>query len=82
MANYRIQDNNKIILIIELGIKEEPLPDTSDISSELSRFKNVLISETDDFGPMGGRFQLQTEDQHPETLGTSSCFSLKLWVHL
>lgn len=36
--------------------------------------KNALISETDDFGPMGGRFQLQTEDQHPETSGM--CFYL------
>lgn len=53
----------------ELGIKEEPQPENADLSSELSRFKNVLISETDDFGPMGGRFQLQTEDQNQETTG-------------
>lgn len=53
----------------DLGIKDEPVSETSDLGSELSRFKNVLISETDDFGPMGGRFQLQTEDQHPETSG-------------
>ncbi|KAK6644852.1 hypothetical protein RUM43_001125 [Polyplax serrata] len=54
---------------LELGIKEEPQPENADLSSELSRFKNVLISETDDFGPMGGRFQLQTEDQNQETTG-------------
>ncbi|EEB13050.1 transcription factor E2F3, putative [Pediculus humanus corporis] len=58
-------------LIPELGIKEEPQSDNTDLSSELSRFKNVLISETDDFGPMGGRFQLQTEDQHSEVSGNS-----------
>lgn len=58
-----------IFFFLDIGIKDEPVSETSDLGSELSRFKNVLISETDDFGPMGGRFQLQTEDQHPETSG-------------
>ncbi|XP_026292194.1 transcription factor E2F6 isoform X1 [Frankliniella occidentalis] len=32
------------------------------------RLRNALISESDDFGPMGGRYQLQTEDQHNNSI--------------
>lgn len=46
-------------------LKEEPVSDTSDLGSEVSRIKNALISDSDDFGPMGGNMQLQTEDQNP-----------------
>ncbi|XP_069689373.1 transcription factor E2F1 [Periplaneta americana] len=46
-------------------IKDEPVSEDIENVSGLSRIQNVLISEPDDFEPMGGgRFQLQTEDQH------------------
>jgi len=46
-------------------IKNEPVSEDVESVSGLSRIHNVLISEPDDFEPMGGgRFQLQTEDQH------------------
>lgn len=46
-------------------IKDEPVSEDVETVSVLSRIHNVLISEPDDFEPMGGgRFQLQTEDQH------------------
>ncbi|KAL0281082.1 UNVERIFIED_CONTAM: hypothetical protein PYX00_002181 [Menopon gallinae] len=51
------------------SIKEEPTSENSDLGSDLSRYKNVLISDSDDFGPMGGRFQLQTEDQNQGSSG-------------
>lgn len=33
-------------------------------NSETIRLKHALISESDDFGPMGGRYPLTIEDQH------------------
>jgi hypothetical protein len=37
-------------------------------SSGTSQFGGALLSEADDYGPMGGgKFQLQTEDQHPSS---------------
>ncbi|XP_071455428.1 transcription factor E2F3-like [Hetaerina americana] len=41
----------------------------ADIKSETFSLTNILISECDDYGPMGGgKFQLQTEDQHQTDL--------------
>lgn len=44
-----------------------------DIKSEpgtSAQYGGALLSEADDYGPMGGgKFQLQTEDQHPSTSG-------------
>ncbi|KAJ9594282.1 hypothetical protein L9F63_014287, partial [Diploptera punctata] len=53
----------------EFMIKDEPSRSTGfiikDEPSSEDRIQNVLISEPEDFEPMGGgRFQLQTEDQH------------------
>jgi transcription factor E2F2 len=49
----------------EYVIKDEPVSKDAESPSKLTRIRNVLISEPDDFEPMGGgRFQLQTEDQH------------------
>jgi hypothetical protein len=49
----------------EFIVKDEPVSDDVESSSKLTRIRNVLISEPDDFEPMGGgRFQLQTEDQN------------------
>ncbi|PNF20157.1 hypothetical protein B7P43_G00616 [Cryptotermes secundus] len=46
-------------------VKDEPVSEDVETVSKLTRIRNVLISEPDDFEPMGGgRFQLQTEDQH------------------
>jgi hypothetical protein len=46
-------------------VKEEPVSEDVESVSGLSRVHNVLMSEPDDLEPMGGgRFQLQTEDQH------------------
>lgn len=38
------------------------------------RLRNALISESDDFGPMGGRYQLQTEDQHSNNVTGMSTY--------
>jgi hypothetical protein len=46
-------------------VKDEPVNNYEESTSKLARIRNVLISEPDDFEPMGGgRFQLQTEDQN------------------
>lgn len=42
---------------------EEPSGSGVD-SSETIRLKRALISESDDFGPMGGRYPLTIDDQH------------------
>lgn len=44
------------------------------------RLKNALISESDDFGPMGGRYQLQTEDQHNNSVTGMCAFPFFLAV--
>ncbi|XP_011309510.1 transcription factor E2F3 [Fopius arisanus] len=50
--------------------KRETVDDDEDAvaSTSSSGMRDALLSESDDFGPMGGsRFQLQTEDQNPTT---------------
>ncbi|KAJ1523514.1 hypothetical protein ONE63_001366 [Megalurothrips usitatus] len=61
-------------LLMKTELKSEPTSINEPISQDEGhsegssdntlRLKNALISESDDFGPMGGRYQLQTEDQH------------------
>jgi hypothetical protein len=56
-------------------IKNEPVSEDVESVSGLSRIHNVLISEPDDFEPMGGgRFQLQTEDQHNSHISGESIY--------
>jgi hypothetical protein len=56
-------------------IKNEPVSEDVENVSGLSRIHNVLISEPDDFEPMGGgRFQLQTEDQHNSHISGESVY--------
>jgi hypothetical protein len=60
-------------------IKDEPVSEDAENVSGLSRIHNVLISEPDDFEPMGGgRFQLQTEDQHNSHISGEICYS-SIW---
>ncbi|XP_015109280.1 transcription factor E2F6 isoform X1 [Diachasma alloeum] len=50
--------------------KSEPVDEVEGVvaSTSSSGMRDALLSESDDFGPMGGgRFQLQTEDQNPTT---------------
>ncbi|XP_034231910.1 transcription factor E2F6-like isoform X1 [Thrips palmi] len=58
-------------LLMKTELKSEPNSQDEGHSEDFPgscdgtmRLKNALISESDDFGPMGGRYQLQTEDQH------------------
>jgi len=56
-------------------VKNEPVSEDVESVSGLSRIHNVLISEPDDFEPMGGgRFQLQTEDQHNSHISGESVY--------
>jgi len=58
-------------------IKDEPVSEDVESVSGLSRIRNVLISEPDDFEPMGGgRFQLQTEDQHNSQISGEKFYCL------
>jgi transcription factor E2F2 len=58
-------------------VKDEPMSEDVESVSGLSRIHNVLISESDDFEPMGGgRFQLQTEDQHNSHISGEKLYSL------
>jgi hypothetical protein len=51
--------------MVKEEIKCEPSSEDVESVSSVTRVQNVLISEPEDFEPMGGgRFQLQTEDQH------------------
>ncbi|KAK3929048.1 Transcription factor E2F2 [Frankliniella fusca] len=53
------------------SVNNEPLSQDEGHSegyNESHRLRNALISESDDFGPMGGRYQLQTEDQHNNSI--------------
>lgn len=55
---------------------EEPSGAGQD-TSETIRLKHALISESDDFGPMGGRYPLTIDDQH-NTPGWFLRFTYKL----
>lgn len=56
-------------------IKNEPVSEDVESVCGLTRIHNVLISEPDDFEPMGGgRFQLQTEDQHNSHISGESVY--------
>jgi transcription factor E2F2 len=58
-------------------VKDEPVSEDAESVSKLTRIRNVLISEPDDFEPMGGgRFQLQTEDQHNIHISGEEMYSL------
>jgi transcription factor E2F2 len=58
-------------------VKDEPVSEDAESVSRLTRIRNVLISEPDDFEPMGGgRFQLQTEDQHNTHISGEKLYSL------
>jgi hypothetical protein len=63
-------------------VKDELVSEDAESVSKLTRIRNVLISEPDDFEPMGGgRFQLQTEDQHNIHISGEEMYSLyKVYV--
>lgn len=66
IENKTEMEKGERALIKPENIKREPLGEVqhSDIA-EVCRLRNALISDSDDFAPMGGgRFQFQTEDQH------------------
>ncbi|CAG2067471.1 unnamed protein product, partial [Timema podura] len=58
-------------LMMKAEAKSEPRSEDTDSSPEtLRHVQTVLMSEPDDFEPMGGgRLQLQTEDQHMHSSG-------------
>lgn len=72
-VNYwTILQNNFISVATDVKMnmmRDEPSSDTSDLGSEMTRIRNALISDSDDFGPMGGSMQLQTEDQNSMSTG-------------
>ena len=60
------------------GVPPPPSPPKLDLdeesrSSELGQIRNILISASEDFGPMGSRLLLQTSDQEPS--GNQSPFN-------
>nr|CAD7431825.1 unnamed protein product [Timema monikensis] len=70
-------------LMMKVEPKSEPRSEDTDSSPEtLRHVQTVLMSEPDDFEPMGGgRLQLQTEDQHMHSSVTQALIKLCFPLH-